>query len=149
MRTYNKKGDASSKVIYYIAFLMLFGFVSLAFSTTTKNFIEEKYPLPSDLDIVITSANIVNNCFAYVDEQTQQTMQNVLDEEKITDQNLKNCFQTSQYYENIKVTIKSKQFVTKVVKTTDFKPSETYNVLCSMKLIESGEIVPCQMVVER
>lgn len=92
----SKKGNEAYVITQKTYFYMILMVIIFATFFTTIYFVNKNYSTRITIEDSIKAdfalARVTNVCFAYVNPQTSQVEQNVLDHRKLTNENLRNCF---------------------------------------------------------
>jgi len=141
-----KKSNISDDVPLYIILIILLSVYVPLQAATMQNSAEKKYPLPDNLDIILTYEAITNNCFAYQNINTGRVYQNILDVNKINDETLKACFNSNELIKQIEVIVYPKE---ENVKTMSAQLSgqitnQEITQPCALRL-NSGEVIPASI----
>ena len=150
VRINSKAGNINTKFVYYMVFLITFSFFLPLFVGSLRSHTQDVFPMPEKLELSLFYELIINNCFAYADEN-QITHSNILDLNKITEENLKTCFlrdNEKKTYESLSVEIIVPELAKRVyLSTTTSKLSKQLYEPCAIRL-DSGIIVPCTIKVK-
>lgn len=100
MKIYNSKKARENWTPDTLPLWMFFSiglsFTVLLFVWIIAPFVAEAAELPEGVKALILTQRFVNspNCFAYLDEDSGRVYQKTVDWEKLTEENMKNCYQT-------------------------------------------------------
>jgi hypothetical protein len=130
-------------------FIIAFAIFMLFYSSILTVFVNSRSPLPEFFNNDLAHAQIVNNCFAYKNPIGGETMTNVLDERKLNNTILRDCFKTSsKNYLPVKVTITSEYTNPYILSTMDYGITKKDEHRCLLKLKSTNQTVLCKLRVE-
>lgn len=138
MKMNNKKGayDFSRKALYYIIVIFMIGFMFMYMFKTMSdyNFYLLKETPTVRHEVVITKLLTSPSCLAYLDKEINRVYPGVIDKNKVTEDNIKNCLKFTNYSFSLR-------FQDKVIETNGKNVIEEFQVF-PVLVYDNGNIYP-------